>query len=465
MMSTHLMARRLALTIILGLLLGCCCSLCAAQRGGTTNTTTSGAADAATLRDMRFRARESVRQPWLGAFVQDVENGVQNVSGARVESVVENSPAAQAGLLKGDIITEIAGQRVANAQDLVRIVSTLTIGNAYLIRGWRDGVAKQWSFRPLPRPSGRFDSTLPMSAETVADTPAPRTGLMDINVLKYALIDSKTRAVTFVGKYDPNYGTGPIPYEDYLRVALQHPYPSFSLDPSRDTLTSLKKAQQVIDADIARMDNPDYGTQWAQRVANLLIYDASLQADRNRLFQNCASAMQMSVDDFTRMYDAAVGKRDIPPTEFMGLAAKMVHGIGLVKAGDALGVLAAGGTPEELLYSMAEKLGLSSQYKELAMQGLSPEEFRKEAIILCISELCRQFGAPEHEIRNHVVAIRSGESANLIIDYMSKKLSEYISNKSGRRMINGLVLGPELIAKLYNLPQPKADLVFTPHYS
>jgi len=461
MMSIHQWTSRLKLTIIIGLFLGWCCSLCAAQSGGATNTTTQGASEATTLRDMRFRARESAAQPWLGAFVQDAKNGANTAPGARVESVVENSPAAQAGLLKGDVITQIAGQRVANAQELARIVSTLTIGNDYPIRGWRDGVAKQWTFRPTPRPTSRFETAVSTSVDDVSGTPAPRTGLLDINVLKYALIDANTRTVTFVGNYDPNYGTGPIPYEEYLRVALRHPYPSLSLDPSRDTLTSLKKAQQIIDADMVRMENPDYGARWAQRVANLLIYEASLQADRNRLFQNCASALQMSRDDFTRMYDAATGKHDIPATEFMGLAAKMVRGIGLTKAGDALGVLAAGGTPEELLSEMAEKLGLSDQYKALAMRGLPPEEFRKEAIILCISELCRHFDAPENEIQRKITAIRSGESANLIIDYMGKKLNEYISNKSGRRMINGLVLGPEVIAKLYDLPLPKADVVFT----
>lgn len=374
--------------------------------------------------------------------------------------MAENSPAEKAGLRAGDVIVRIAGTDTTNARLLVQTVLSLKTGVDYPVTVVRDGKQVELTVRLEPQPTGGPRSSLSEPMPEVSDRPAPRKSPLDINVLKYALIDPKTGVVTFVGKYDPDYDTGPIPYDEYLRVALRYPYPSFSLDPAEDSLESLRKAQTIIDSDIARMDDPEYCNQWAQKLANLLIYDPSLQADKNRLYRNCASAMQMSMEDFRRMYDAATGKLDMPATEFMGLASRMIRGIGLTEAGDALGVLADGGTPEEMLSAMADKLGLSSQYRELAFKGLSPEEFRKEEIILCISELCRKFEAPENEIQSKVAAIRSGESADLIIDYMGQRISDYIAKKSGRQMINGLVLGPEVLSKMYDLPLPKADLVF-----
>ncbi len=41
-------------------------------------------------------------------------------------------------------------------------------------------------------------------------------------------------------------------------------------------------------------------------------------------------------------------------------------------------------------------------------------------------------------------------------------MSNFITNRAGSKMINGLVLGPELLAKFYQLPSvPHSNLVFT----
>ncbi|MFO0969599.1 MAG: trypsin-like peptidase domain-containing protein [Gemmataceae bacterium] len=48
--------------------------------------------------------------------------------GCRVENVTDGSPAAKAGLKADDVVTMVAGHRVASADDLVRQVATLTPG-------------------------------------------------------------------------------------------------------------------------------------------------------------------------------------------------------------------------------------------------------------------------------------------------------------------------------------------------
>lgn len=434
-------------------------SACLAERVRRMPAPSSGSESTDVIREERIRARMEAAVPWLGiAFKETAADS--RARGLEVESVAAGSPAEQAGVRSGDIISQIGGKTVTNAKDFMQLVLGLKIGTDYPLTVIRDGKTLELTIRSASRPAGRFGSASTANIEDVSDKPAPRKGLLDINVLKYAFIDPKTRAVTFVGKYDPTYNTGPIPYADYLKVALENPYPSFSLDPPQETAEALKTAAKVLDAEIARMDDLEYASQWAQKVSNLLLEDPSLEVDRARFFKHCAEVLGITGDELRRMHDAATGKIDIPGTEFMGLASKMIRGIGLTKAGDALGVLAAGGTPEELLFKMAEKLGLSDQYTALVMKGLPPEEFRKEEIILCISEVCRQFEAPESEINSIVASIRGGQSADLIINYMGKQLSNYITNKSGRKMINGLILGPAVLARLYNLPIPKAELVF-----
>ncbi|HEV3044386.1 MAG TPA: DegQ family serine endoprotease [Roseiarcus sp.] len=60
----------------------------------------------------------SVRRPWLGATLQNVSQdiaeslGLNRPVGAVVASVVENGPAAEAGLKRGDVITAVDGQEV-----------------------------------------------------------------------------------------------------------------------------------------------------------------------------------------------------------------------------------------------------------------------------------------------------------------------------------------------------------------
>jgi membrane-associated protease RseP (regulator of RpoE activity) len=58
--------------------------------------------------------------------------GVSRDGGVLVTSVLENSPAAKAGLKAGDIITEVDGERVKSTADLARLVSRKDDGEVTL---------------------------------------------------------------------------------------------------------------------------------------------------------------------------------------------------------------------------------------------------------------------------------------------------------------------------------------------
>jgi serine protease Do len=66
---------------------------------------------------------------WLGVQIKPMSDeiamvlGYDSPTGAMVEQVIADSPAARAGLLKGDIILSFDGKTVEELRDLPRIVA------------------------------------------------------------------------------------------------------------------------------------------------------------------------------------------------------------------------------------------------------------------------------------------------------------------------------------------------------
>ena len=74
----------------------------------------------------------------IGVSIRDVEPGA-TVSGAEVEQVQDDSPAAKAGVQKGDVITQFDGERVRSARQLSRIVGETPAGRSVTVRLMRAG--------------------------------------------------------------------------------------------------------------------------------------------------------------------------------------------------------------------------------------------------------------------------------------------------------------------------------------
>ena len=70
---------------------------------------------------------------------------------ARVDNVRPGTPAAQAGLATGDVITAIDGQRVKDFQDLQRIVSP-SLGRTLTFEVIRSGATRVVHLTPIPNP-------------------------------------------------------------------------------------------------------------------------------------------------------------------------------------------------------------------------------------------------------------------------------------------------------------------------
>jgi serine protease Do len=93
----------------------------------------------------QLRQFGQTRRGWLGVRIQTVSpeiaesHGLAAAQGALVAAVIEDSPAAEGGLKKGDIILRFNGEEVPNRRALPRIVADTAVGSSVPVIVWRDG--------------------------------------------------------------------------------------------------------------------------------------------------------------------------------------------------------------------------------------------------------------------------------------------------------------------------------------
>lgn len=155
--------------------------------GGSTGSVGIGFAIPASLvREVvaAIRADGRVERGFLGANAQSLTPalagalGLAGLTGALIDDVVPNGPAARAGLQAGDVVTAVDGQRLADARGLSRLVAATRAGGALVLTVRRDGqdqfvltrtvAAPEHADRAQPMPERqppRFGMTLAPIAE------------------------------------------------------------------------------------------------------------------------------------------------------------------------------------------------------------------------------------------------------------------------------------------------------------
>lgn len=125
-----------------------------------------------------------IKRPWFGADGQAVTAdisralGLQRPEGVLVSQVYPGSPAALAGIAKGDVILSIDGFAITDPNALRYRVVTHRPGDSVNVRFWRSGMAREAATRiALPPDQGRDEAVIaglnPMQGAKVANiTPA-----------------------------------------------------------------------------------------------------------------------------------------------------------------------------------------------------------------------------------------------------------------------------------------------------
>ena len=88
---------------------------------------------------------------WLGVMIQSITPdmqealGLEKRVGALVADVVEDSPAAKAGIVRGDVIISFDGQKVDSQHQLPTMVAYLPVGTKVEVVVLRDGKEKTFN--------------------------------------------------------------------------------------------------------------------------------------------------------------------------------------------------------------------------------------------------------------------------------------------------------------------------------
>ena len=99
-----------------------------------------------------------VRRGWIGVEPADLSPelmetfGVKAKRGVQITGVLQNGPAAQAGIRPGDVIVEAAGKQIANVSELLSSVAALKPGMAAKFRVLRHDDAVELNVTPGLRP-------------------------------------------------------------------------------------------------------------------------------------------------------------------------------------------------------------------------------------------------------------------------------------------------------------------------
>jgi serine protease Do len=99
----------------------------------------------------QLKAHGKVIRGWLGVAIQDITPdlaksfGLKQAEGALVADVTPDSPAARAGLERGDIVVEYNGTHIESAHQLPELVASTDIGKTVPIKVLRNGESKALS--------------------------------------------------------------------------------------------------------------------------------------------------------------------------------------------------------------------------------------------------------------------------------------------------------------------------------
>jgi hypothetical protein len=111
----------------------------------------SDAADAPEFTKVEQTAQPGAGRAGVRLFTGTIPDYSAEVKGLLLSGVVGGGPAEQAGLQKGDVVVEIAGQTIANIYDYTYALEVLKIGEPAKVVYLRNGERKETTLTPAAR--------------------------------------------------------------------------------------------------------------------------------------------------------------------------------------------------------------------------------------------------------------------------------------------------------------------------
>ena len=109
----------------------------------------------------QLKTHGRVVRAWLGVMIQDVTPeisealGIDRREGGLISEVKEGSPAATAGVRRGDVVVSVNGEKIADAASLARKLALLEPGVPTEFVVLRDGGEKTYSIRLVEHPDNQ----------------------------------------------------------------------------------------------------------------------------------------------------------------------------------------------------------------------------------------------------------------------------------------------------------------------
>jgi serine protease Do len=147
-----------------------------------------------------------VTRGWLGVMIQKVTPelaqsfNVQQPTGALVADVIEDSPAAKAGLQRGDVITTFDGTKIHDLHELPRVVANTPVGKQVKVDILRQGKARTHTVtiaalkEEAAATSADIASRLGMTVQNLTPELAQSMGLRQTEGVVVAAVDDDSPA-------------------------------------------------------------------------------------------------------------------------------------------------------------------------------------------------------------------------------------------------------------------------------
>lgn len=135
----------------------------------------------------QLREHGQVERGWLGVHIQAMDEdlatslGLEEAKGALVSQVTPDSPAAAAGLQKGDVIVKFGEREIAELRELTRTVAEVKPGSTVNAVVWRDGAEQTVEVEVGQMPG---QEQVAMAEEAAPDEDAADTARLGVSLAR-----------------------------------------------------------------------------------------------------------------------------------------------------------------------------------------------------------------------------------------------------------------------------------------